>query len=276
MLESESHDPASEMIAEIAGPTKFTFVTDAQGESISQDPKSRLQRRRDRISSLSDPGAELNVSAESSTRAQLLRYLSQWGLLKPGAISLEGNEGITRIKLSSLRMVAEDWNTVLSQMNQTLDDIDEKMADNTELRENILAWRRLLCSWRVTVLEYTSRLSETKQCLLKQADGFGDDDATISNPSRQQIKNDLDSLLDLYDILSDAIKSIQKRIDRSFHALMSSMSIIESERAIVQGGAIGRLTELAFFFIPLNFASTFFSMQITVSIRQNLSPRMRS
>jgi Mg2+ and Co2+ transporter CorA len=65
--------------------------------------------------------------------------------------------------------------------------------------------------------------------------------------------------------LTDSLKTIEERVDRSFHALMASMSIAESERAIVQGTAVARLTELAFIFIPLNFACSFFSMQITVS-----------
>lgn len=45
---------------------------------------------------------------------------------------------------------------------------------------------------------------------------------------------------------------------------MPSMSIFESERAITQGVAFARLTELASIFIPLSFAAAVFFMQVKV------------
>jgi hypothetical protein len=72
-------------------------------------------------------------------------------------------------------------------------------------------------------------------------------------------------LIQLHYVLESGLLKMEQRVDRSFQAIMSSMSILESEKAIAQGVAITRLTELAFFFIPLSFAATFFSMQIKVT-----------
>ncbi|KAF2113234.1 hypothetical protein BDV96DRAFT_601421 [Lophiotrema nucula] len=82
------------------------------------------------------------------------------------------------------------------------------------------------------------------------------------NSAVTQIHEGIESLAQVYRALAEGIQKIEQRVDRSFQAIMSSMSILESERAISQGTAVTRLTELAFVFIPLSFAATFFSMQV--------------
>jgi len=44
------------------------------------------------------------------------------------------------------------------------------------------------------------------------------------------------------------------------------MSIVESKRAILQTETVSKLTQLAFFFIPLTLVATVFGMNINVSI----------
>jgi Mg2+ and Co2+ transporter CorA len=177
-------------------------------------------------------------------------------------------------------MIAQDWDLVLSQMGQTLDDIDRKISDNTELRKNVLPWRRLLGSWRMTIIEYKAKLFETDQFLRSQMPHKGSafrgilssgetsqrqsPDGTYQQSIPRSIESELEDIIFSYEILAAGIKEIETRVDRSFQALMSSMSILESQKAITQGSAVARLTELAFIFITLNFACTFFSMQIKV------------
>lgn len=43
---------------------------------------------------------------------------------------------------------------------------------------------------------------------------------------------------------------------------MSTMSILESQNAIRQGGEVQKLTEMAFIFIPMSFAASYFGMEI--------------
>ncbi|KAF8541257.1 hypothetical protein BDD12DRAFT_526412 [Trichophaea hybrida] len=73
---------------------------------------------------------------------------------------------------------------------------------------------------------------------------------------------DLKELKSRYAILEEDCKLIQERVERSFQALMSIMSIIESQSTISQTQSINKLTELAFIFIPLSFASSFSGMNV--------------
>ncbi|KAF2733252.1 hypothetical protein EJ04DRAFT_276216 [Polyplosphaeria fusca] len=219
-----------------------------------------------------------------STRARFIKEATNEGLFDgKKQIHQDQHEILRKAKLTFSRLIAEDWNLVLSQMSKTLDEIDLKMSDNTLLQNNALAWRRLLCSWRVSLVEYATRLSETRNFLQEQMESSAPYTSSPSLSYRHSPKaepyrsrspdderfayqkgGDTESTLRLYQILMDGLRIIETRLDRSFQAIMSSMSIIESERAITQGVAITRLTELAFFFIPLSFAATFFSMQVHV------------
>ena len=267
-----------------------TFITSSEGKEmpITGAPGNRRESRiyssavdTDASRTLSDP------APEDTTRHRFLHHISQQGFLDLPDAQNDDNSLVLRVQLAFTRVIAEDWNLVLSQMSQTLDDIDRKMSDNDELRRNVLAWRRLLGSWRVTIIEYRAKLSETDQFLRSQmyhsAQGIGTspspsglkaNEETEGNDQHgqtrialQSISSELEDILDSYQILTNGIEEVESRVERSFLALMSSMSIIESQKAIVQGSAVARLTELAFIFIPLNFACTFFSMQISVRRR---------
>ena len=55
---------------------------------------------------------------------------------------------------------------------------------------------------------------------------------------------------------------MRRRTSRSYKSLMANMSIAESQRGIAEAESVTKLTELAFFFIPLTFSASLFSMQI--------------
>lgn len=232
-----------------------------------------------------------NPDVDTTTRSRFITQVVSSELLRHQATSVEDSQTMSMIKLGIIKIIAHDWNLLLSQMRETLDDIDAKISDNHELRRNVPAWRNLLCTWRVTIIGYSFQLEETVKFIKSQATPQGSTPSTstldqarssqqgpqsenTSSPSTSRgvtgfINDELDTLLAMYKILMDDTKAVEERADRSFHALMSSMTIAESERAIVQGSAVVRLTELAFVFIPLNFATSFFSMQVTVSIYPN-------
>jgi hypothetical protein len=99
-----------------------------------------------------------DLTPDNSTRARLLQDLME-DPLTPQTI-VEGSVMISNIKRRITRIIANDWNLVLCQMRQTLDNIDSKTCDNDGLRKNVVAWRRLLCTWRVNIIEYLSKLPE--------------------------------------------------------------------------------------------------------------------
>jgi hypothetical protein len=51
-------------------------------------------------------------------------------------------------------------------------------------------------------------------------------------------------------------------LQRVSTALSSKMALLNSRRSIAEAQSVTKLTELAFFFIPLTFAATLFGMQI--------------
>ena len=58
------------------------------------------------------------------------------------------------------------------------------------------------------------------------------------------------------------MNSVRQRTTRSHKSLMANMSIVESKRGIAEAESVTKLTELAFFFIPLTFSASIFSMQV--------------
>lgn len=66
-------------------------------------------------------------------------------------------------------------------------------------------------------------------------------------------------------MLEDSVSqmnSVRQRTTRSHKSIMANMSIVESKRGIAEAESVTKLTELAFFFIPLTFSASIFSMQV--------------
>ena len=66
---------------------------------------------------------------------------------------------------------------------------------------------------------------------------------------------------DFLHLLSRA-KTLHQRTTDAIAVLMSSISISESQKAIEQAERVGRLTFLAFVFVPLSFTTSIFGMNI--------------
>ncbi|ORY12844.1 hypothetical protein BCR34DRAFT_285402 [Clohesyomyces aquaticus] len=284
--------------SEKAGDVFSTFLSDKTVTKRNRPGKSRARSQSRRHSILTNTGDDEKTTIihplPTSTRERFISQAEREGLFGRQRGPVQGQDNVVGLaKLFFSSLVAEDWNLVLSQMSLTLDEIDTKMSDNIMLQENALAWRRLLCSWRVSLVEYATRLEESKQLLRAQmsvrmqpsSSTLVGTISTATDVSRKPTPanvedaanrsfGDAQSILYRYQILGDGVRKIEQRVDRSFQAIMSSMSIIESERAITQGVAIARLTELAFIFIPLSFAAAFFSMQVK-DFEGDKQPRLR-
>jgi succinate dehydrogenase hydrophobic anchor subunit len=64
------------------------------------------------------------------------------------------------------------------------------------------------------------------------------------------------------EIVETAWQSLNKRMDGTYQAVMSTMSIIESDRAVKEAEAVTKLTNLAFFFIPLSLVAAILAMPL--------------
>jgi len=60
--------------------------------------------------------------------------------------------------------------------------------------------------------------------------------------------------------LRDQAQSLHNRCQEAISVLMNSISIAESKKAMLQAQRVGKLTFLAFIFVPLSFTASFFGM----------------
>ena len=162
-------------------------------------------------------------------------------------------ELLTRARIRLLLWTLDRWDGIFCNMSRTLDRVDASLSNDFEVQSRLPGWRRLWCNWRGLLTEFQATLEQTTSWINKLESGqkFGSDG--------------LPQLKIRHTALSNASKRLELRIERSFQALMSTMSILESRNAVSQGESISKLTELAFIFIPLSFATSFFGMEIKVS-----------
>ncbi|TQB74716.1 hypothetical protein MPDQ_004367 [Monascus purpureus] len=71
-----------------------------------------------------------------------------------------------------------------------------------------------------------------------------------------------DHLLHDYEFLLEKAEKLRERCERTMKIIMNNTNLAESKRAIVQAERVGKLTMLAFFFVPLSFTSSFFGMNV--------------
>lgn len=71
-----------------------------------------------------------------------------------------------------------------------------------------------------------------------------------------------DGLEQDFEHLLDQAELLHKRCNDAITVLLSSVSISESKKAIEQAKRVGKLTFLAFIFVPLSFTTSFFGMNV--------------
>ena len=150
------------------------------------------------------------------------------------------------------RIVHQDTLYLLQLMRLALVEIDRASSDNI-LQERALHWRFRLDQFRGQLIELEGSLLQFVE--------FVNPQATFKD-GHDQPKLDTDPIQHL---LSDALSRIsllKQRIGEVYLTLTSKVQISDSHRSITEAETITRLTELAFLFIPLSFATSIFGMQI--------------
>lgn len=79
-----------------------------------------------------------------------------------------------------------------------------------------------------------------------------------------------DTLLEDYKQLVERAEVILERCSKGMNVIMNNVMLAESKRAIQQAQSVTKLTLIAFFYIPLSFTCSFFSMDI-VGFEQKIS-----
>ncbi|RPA84536.1 hypothetical protein BJ508DRAFT_31521 [Ascobolus immersus RN42] len=127
------------------------------------------------------------------------------------------------------------WNAALQMIGILLDGIGISVPDDVLITKRLQGWRNSLAE--IEVFLATSKLRLDMMLNLDQEES-----------SIKVLWKDCCSLLERTNTINQNV--------------FSTMSIIESKEAITEAHAVSRLTELAFIFIPLSFASSFFGMEV--------------
>jgi len=143
----------------------------------------------------------------------------------------------------------DDESRVCAELGKTLDEIEESLALDHMVGARLKPWRKYFGKWRRALFHQAQDVAY--RLALLQADPTSD---------RFQVEKHGD--------LKAEVDAVKTRLDSAFTAVMSTMSIAESERAISEAVVVTRLTHLALFFIPLSLISSIFGMNIVVSEAQ--------
>lgn len=168
-----------------------------------------------------------------------------------------------------IRSVSGFWETTLWNLNSSLDHIETAMAEGNSFPQWVNEFRYNLGIMRVYVPKMKLELQATLGRLK-----FLSESLVISELTPAEVLDDVDAGIKTYTNLLDLCESVIKRSEKVTQGLMAAMSIAESKNAIQQGHEVQKLTELAFVFIPMSFAASYFGMEVQVSFAQCIAPRM--
>lgn len=150
------------------------------------------------------------------------------------------------------KIVHQDTLDVLRLMRLALAEF-ELASNDSVLQERALHWRYRMDQFRSHLI----LIEASVQSFVKYVQ---DDAAGESHHSPPDIETSPIEYL-LFKVLEE-IKTHKERITEAYTSLTSKVQISDSHRSIAEAETVTRLTELAFLFIPLSFATSIFGMQI--------------
>ena len=174
----------------------------------------------------------------------------------------------TNIKEIMLRLMLDDQVQIMGDFREALDFIDENMSNDSILRDNLQDWRYLFGQWKRILSNDSSALAYTTQILDSPSHPPPKLVDAVHSPLGQLPRTDNTfrrPTQDDFDRLRRETKDLTERAALTFQAMTSTMSMVESQKSIVQAETISKLTKLAFFFIPLTLTASIFGMNITVN-----------
>ncbi|EFY95619.1 CorA-like divalent cation transporter [Metarhizium robertsii] len=143
------------------------------------------------------------------------------------------------------RLVLDDFWQLLAEMRLQLDHLDNDLTATLyeQLVESIGNSTRQNLTWMRSTLQ---ELHDWSNHLRK---------------SGATLKATLDIQQEIEELNAN-VQDLQRRSEQTMNLLVSSMTLAQSSTVIEQTSGINKLTELAFFFIPVSFITSIFSMQV--------------
>lgn len=151
-----------------------------------------------------------------------------------------------------LDMIIQDELAILAKINDSLDSIDLAMSNDEFLSRMVDTWRERFGQWR-NLLSHARSLIGYLSC----AQGAWGSIIPCGGSGAHATPDRLRSL-------QYHAHSTNSRVDSTFQAFTSTMSIIESGKAIREAETVAKLTRLAFFFVPPTLITGVFGANISV------------
>ncbi|KAK0634135.1 cora-like Mg2+ transporter protein-domain-containing protein [Immersiella caudata] len=167
----------------------------------------------------------------------------------------EGYDSPYWIKALIAIIVQRDTAEVVGVISKALDEIELSLHDDEKLGKSVPMWRSRLGRWRNTIYHQERVLRLMRTCLANDQKRPEYSESRERPLAQQRLHRKLTAL-------EDELRDGRQRIDNVFQSLMSAMSIVESQKAIQQAEGVSKLTQLAFFFIPISFVATVFGMNV--------------
>ena len=151
-------------------------------------------------------------------------------------------------------IVHSDTMNTLRHMEFSLREIGQHILDDSLIQQRLVRWRHLLERFGTELQQLEDSLRNFAVFINSSGPHH-----TIKTRNPETHSSPIKKLLE--DSVSQ-INSVRQLTTRSHKSLMANMSIVESKRGIAEAESVTKLTELAFFFIPLTFSASIFSMQV--------------
>lgn len=151
-------------------------------------------------------------------------------------------------------IVHNDTMNTLRHMEFSLREIGQHILDDSLIQQRLVRWRHLLERFGTELRQLEDSLR--RFAVFINASGYPQ---TVKTESPEGHSTPIERLLK--ESVSQ-ITFVRQLTTRSHKSLMANMSIVESKRGIAEAESVTKLTELAFFFIPLTFSASIFSMQV--------------
>ncbi|KAK0638650.1 hypothetical protein B0T16DRAFT_462411 [Cercophora newfieldiana] len=144
------------------------------------------------------------------------------------------------------RVIFFDTMTLSDVFDNSLQEIRLASLEDTELEASIGIWRQMLIQAQLRL--------PTLQNTIHDLTGYG-----LPRSRRSDLSPDFRMLLARVRRRIAAVTTRAREIDVAFRA---ELSVLESRKQLLESSSVTRLTELAFFFVPLSFVASTFSMQV--------------
>lgn len=148
-------------------------------------------------------------------------------------------------------IVRYDMQGLLKLLDNVLESINLGVLDDATMEERLSIWRQIITRAQLELPQIHNDIKRFFTFLQEK------DPETSENDSGQSAINSKES-----QDLSMQIEEMLRRLQATSVSLTSNMSLLDSRRSIAEAKSVTKLTELAFFFIPLTFAATLFGMQV--------------